>query len=192
VAATATPLGVRQTPITLTGHECDDLPTFDPTNPVAPSVPPDETLNTRFPPMIDGQPVTDVRSLQWLSYLCVFGGQTVLAQANDQTGGAVNLALLSFGSAEATVDGEDVNLKAFRTSANDGYNLIRYFFVLAAQAGDSWNLRHVESVDIAGKEVGVWTDAEGGTGYMYLSDDTVLYFEGVTESQATKIVTALP
>jgi hypothetical protein len=190
--ATATPVGVTRTPIALTGHECDALPTIDPANPVAPSLSPDETLNARFPSTIDGQAVTDVTSFQWLSYLCVFGGQAVLAQASSQTGGAINLALLSFGYAAATVDGEDFVLKAFRTSANDGYNLIRYFFVLAGQAGDSWNLRHLESVDIDGKEVGVWTDADGVTGYMYLAGDTVFYFDGVTESQATKIVTALP
>jgi hypothetical protein len=185
-------VGVTRTPIALTGHECDALPTLDPTNPVAPSLPPDETFNTRFPSTIDGQPVTDITSFQWLSYLCVFGGQAVLAQATTQTGGAINLALLSFGWAAATVEGEDIVLKSFRTSNNDGYNLIRYFFVLAAQAGDSWNLRHVGDADIVGKEVGVWTDADGVEGYLYLSDDTVFYFAGVTESQATKILTALP
>ena len=102
------------------------------------------------------------------------------------------LALLSFGVATARVDGEDVALKAFRTSNNDEYNLIRYFFVLAAWMGDSWNLRHIGDEDIVGKEVGVWTDADGVEGYLYLSDDTVFYFAGVTEAQAAKILTALP
>jgi hypothetical protein len=183
--------GSTTPPAGLTGHECDAVPTFSLGNP-DPSFPPDETLNAHFPATIDGQPVTDVTSQQWLYFLCMFGGQTALEQAVSEAGGAINFATMSFGSATATVDGESVDLTAFRTPGTDANAMVQYLALLATQAGTVINPGDVVSANIGGKSVYVWTDEDGAKNYAYPAGDTLIFFDSVTDSQATKILTALP
>lgn len=183
--ATATPAGV-----VITGHECDAVPTFG--IGTAPSFPPDEVAEGHFPATIDGQPVTDVKSQQCLYFLCYLGGQASFEQAANQAGG-VNLATSSFAQAKATVDGERVNLAAWRTPGADANALVQYLSLLAAQSGTDITVTNVQQTNIAGKNVYTWTDSDGGTnGFAYPSGDTLIHFGGVTDSQATKILTALP
>src|SRR5512132_3822609 len=75
-APTVVPTGsATGSPIAGTGHECDAVPTFSISNPDPGSPPPDAGLLAHFPAEIDGQPLTDVESMQWLWFLCMFGGQ---------------------------------------------------------------------------------------------------------------------
>ncbi|MEO8625572.1 MAG: hypothetical protein ABI452_02625 [Candidatus Limnocylindrales bacterium] len=201
--ATATPAGSTPAPtapgattaptggLVLTGHECDAVPTFSLGNP-DPSFPQDETLNAHFPATIDGQPVTDVTSSQWLYFICMTGGQAAVQRAVSQSGGSFNLASLSWGSATANVDGEDVDMTAFRTAGGDSNSMVQYLSLLAAQAGNQIDVTNVSQANVGGKNVYTWTDADGTKNYAYASGDTLIVLDSVTDSQATKILSALP
>lgn len=185
---TATPGGA-----VVTGHECDAVPTFSLSNPVEPSFPPDTQAEAHFPAMIDGQPVTDVKSQQWLYFLCYFGGQASFEQAVNQSGGGFNMATMSFAQAKATVDGEEIDLTAWRTPGTDSNVLVQYLSLLAAQSGTDINVTNVQQTNVAGKNVFTWTDPDDGSrSFAYPSGDTLVFFEDVTDSQANKILTALP
>jgi hypothetical protein len=181
-------------PAGVTGHECDAIPTFSLSNPTEPSFPPDPVAEGHFPATIDGQPVTDVQSQQWLYFLCYLGGQAQFNQAANQASGQLNLANLTFAQATATVDGEEVDLTAWRTPGTDANQLVQKLGFLAVQAGGNvFDPSAVQSTNIAGKNVYTWTDSADGTkGFAYPSGDTLVFFEDVTDSQATKILTALP
>jgi hypothetical protein len=70
--------------------------------------------------------------------------------------------------------------------------MVQYLALLASQAGTVINPGDVVSSNISGKNVYVWTDTDGSKGYAYPAGDTLITFEGVTDSQATKILAALP
>jgi len=188
---TATPGGATQPPAGLTGHECDAVPTFDISNPNPATPVPDTTLAGHFPATIDGQPVTDVQSMQWLYLICQFGGQEAVTSAASEAGG-LNIATMSFGSAKATVDGEEVELNAFRTPGQDANAIVEALATIAAQSGTAINPGDVTATNISGKNVFVWTDEDGAKGYGYPSGDTLVMFDEVTDSQAAKILAALP
>jgi hypothetical protein len=169
------------------------VPTFDLANPIEPSFPPDPQAEAHFPAMIDGQPVTDVQSQQWLYFLCYLGGQASLEQAAAQGGGNLNMATSSFAQATATVDGEEVDLTAWRTPGADANVLVEYLSVLAATSGTDISVSNVQQANVGGKNVYTWTDPDDGTkSYAYPAGDTLIFFEDVTDSQATKILSALP
>jgi hypothetical protein len=185
--ATATPAGA-----VITGHECDAVPTFDLSNPTEPSFPPDAVAESHFPATIDGQPVTDVHSQQWLYFLCYLGGQASFEQAAGQSGG-VNMATSSFAQATATVDGEEVDLTAWRTPGTDANALVQYLALLAAQSGADITVANVQQTTIANKAVYTWTNPDDNSkSFAYPSGDTLVFFDGVTDSQANKILAALP
>jgi hypothetical protein len=185
--ATATPAGGATT-----GHECDGVPTFSPSNPAEPSFPADPEVEAHFPATIDGQPVTEVKSQQWRYFLCYLGGQASFNQSAGQAAG-LNLASSSLATAEATVDGESVDLNAWRTPGQDANSFIQYLQVLANQAGSDITVANVQQTNVAGKNVFTWTDTDDGTkSFAYPSGDTLVYFDSVTDSQATKILSALP
>ena len=195
-ATPAPPAGQTATPapVGITGNECDAIPTFSLSNPTEPSFPPDLQAEAHFPATIDGQPVTDVKSQQWLYFLCYLGGQASFEQAANQANGQVNMATSSFAQATATVDGEEVDLTAWRTPGADATVLVQYLSLLAAQSGGNvLNPADVQQTNIGGKSVYTWTDPDDGTkGFAYPAGDTLIFFEDVTDSQATKILTALP
>jgi hypothetical protein len=185
------PGGPTQAPVGVTGHECDAVPTFDLSNPNPATPAPDPELIAHFPAQIDGQPVTDVESMQWLYFMCLFGGQEAFNQAASDPDG-LNFATMSFGSAKATVDGEEVDLSAWRTPGNDANSIVQSLALLAAQTGNGTTPGSVTTSNVGGKNVYVWTDEDGAQGYAYVSGDTLIMFNDVTESQATKILAALP
>ena len=172
----------------LTGHECDAVPTFSISNP-NPSFPTDAAMLTHFPTTIDGQPVTDVQALPWIDLLCM-GGQ---AAFNQSAAANPSIANMSFGSFTATVDGESVNVSAFRQPGADANILAQTIAALAASTGNPIDLGQVTTTTVAGKSVYTWTDTtDGSKGYAYVSGDTLIIMNSVTDSQATKIISALP
>lgn len=191
---TQAPGGPTQVPVGVTGHECDAVPTFSISNPNPATPPPDTSLTAHFPVQIDGQPLTDVQGQYWYYSLCMFGGQTAVNEAFAASqGGGFNMATMSFGSATATVDGEEVDLTAWRTPGADSNTLVQSLALLAAQSGGNGSIEgSASSANIGGKNVFVWTDTDGSKSYAYPSGDTLIFFDGATDSQATKILAALP
>lgn len=188
------PTATASQPTVATGHECDAVPTFS-LGGAMPSFPPDASLEAHFPTTIDGQPVTDVSSFLWVNFLCMFGGQTAvdsaLADAGAGTPG-LNFATMSFGSATATVDGEEVTLSAFRTPNTDAGNLVNSIAMLTALSGEQGPNGSFTSSTIGGKTVFVTTDTDGSASYAYASGDTLIFTDAVTASQAEKIFAAMP
>ena len=107
--------------------------------------------------MIDGQPVTDVKSQQWLSFLCYFGGQASFDEAIGQSGGGFNMATSSFAQAEATVDGESVDLTAWRTPGADANALVQYLSLFGVSVGRGHQRDQRSEINVAGKNVYTWT-----------------------------------
>lgn len=171
----------------VTGHECDAVPTFSVSNP-NPSFAPDTALLAHFPTTVDGQPVTDVQAVPWIDFLCL-GGQAAYSQAV-----AANpaIASMSYGGFTASVDGDDVDVSAFRQPGGDGNTLAQTIASLAAAAGNPVDLGQVTTATVGGKNVYTWTDSDGNKGYGYVSGDTLIILDSVTDSQAAKIIGALP
>ena len=94
-------------------------------------------------------------------------------------------------AAHATVDGEDVEMTAFRTPGADANAMVQYLSLLAAQSGTAINPGNVQSTNIGGKNVFAWTDSDGSRSFAYPSGDTLIFFDGVTDAQAAKILSAL-
>ena len=191
--ATATlapvPTSGGSTPGAVTGHECDAVPTFSVANP-NPSFAPDAVLLAKFPTTIDGQPVTDVSALPSIDFLCL-GGQAAFNQAAGSNGGS-GFATMSWGGFTANVDGSDVSVWAFRQPGGDANVLTQTIAGLAAAAGHSVVVGQLTTTTVAGKTVYTWTDDDGNKGFAYASGDTLIGFDGVTDAQANKILSALP
>ncbi|MGH3523167.1 MAG: hypothetical protein ACRDU4_10145 [Mycobacterium sp.] len=185
--STAAPTGGTAT----TGHECDAMPTFSLSNP-DPSFEPDAALLAKFPTTVDGQPVTDVTAVPFIDYLCI-GGQAAFDQAAaGYSSGGVNLAAMSFGGFTANVDGEDVDVTAFRQPGGDANALAQTIAALGLAAGNPVAVGQITTTSVAGKSVYTWTDTDGSKGYAYVSGDTMIVVDSATDSQATKIISALP
>ena len=191
--ATPTAPSATQPATGATGHECDAVPTFSLTDPNPGNPPQDTALIAHFPTEVDGQPVTDAQGQAWIYSLCAFGGQAAVDRltAGDQSG--FNIASMSFGEATANVDGEDVTLTAFRTAGGDANSLIQSLALLAAQAGNGIDITgSFTTANVGGKNLYVATDTDGNKSYAYVSGDTLISFDSVTDSQAAKIAAALP
>jgi hypothetical protein len=123
----------------------------------------------------------------------MYGGQTVVDQSRGSMGSGVNLANMSFGSAKYTVDGESTTLSAFRTPGTDANVLATSLAQLAALSGGTGIQGTLGTANVSGKTVYVSTDATDGTKtYAYVSGDTMIFTETLTDSQAAKIFAAIP
>ncbi|MEP7361039.1 MAG: hypothetical protein ABI744_05600 [Chloroflexota bacterium] len=171
----------------MTGHECDAAPTFSISNP-NPSFRSDAALLSHFPTTVDGQPVTDATANPWIDLLCA-GGQGAF---NRTASANPSFASMSFGHFTANVDGEDVDVSAFRQPGADANVLAQTIAALAFASGNPIDLGQVTTTTVGGKSVYTWTDADGIKGYGYVSGDTLIIIDSATDSQATKIIAALP
>ena len=70
--------------------------------------------------------------------------------------------------------------------------MVQSLALLASQAGSVVNPSDVTQSSVGGKSVYVWTDTDGTKNYAYPAGDTLIFFDSVTDSQATKILSALP
>ncbi len=174
----------------LTGHECDSVPTFSIDNP-EPSFAPDPQLEAHFPADVNGNPVTNVSSQSWLDLMCTFGGQTVLEGSAGQFGN-LPLATMSFGSADVVINSDSISLSALRTPNQDAGNVIQYLAQLAALSPDQSALTgNVSQQNVGGKNVYVYTDADGAKSYAVPLGDTLVFFDSATDDEAAAIIGAL-
>lgn len=176
---------------------CPDGSLIDQHSPVIPSFAPDGDLASRFPQQIDGQPVTGVETFHWTDFACATGGQAAIDEWKDKIPVRFHGIIdgLSYGSADVTVDGESVEITAFRAAGHDGsflsvlygelYQMVRGEIPGGYSGSTSY-------LTLGGKEVFVVTDDEGGVAYHYQSGDVLFVVNDVTESQAGKVFAALP
>ncbi len=175
------------------GSSCAEVPTFAPGQ--APSFAPDVDLAARFPQQIDGVPVTGLNSLRMVDYLCTLGGgQVAVDYFASNVPQGLNFATLSHAYADAFVEGEEVDLTAYRAPGLDPNLMIQSFSqLIRALGGGDTEVVNTATATIGGKNVFVLTDENGGVGYLYpLGDVLFVVSDVVTDSQAAKIFTAFP
>jgi hypothetical protein len=196
---TATPVG--QTPGTPTqpiptagatqppagGSECSGFPTMNPASPALPSFITDPGIEAKFPSQIDGQPVTDVESFSWAQLVCL-GGQAAIDRIRGTT--QFDLLSLSMATATATVEGDEVELMAFRTPGGDATQIVQTLAELSSAAGEESDIASITPGTAGGKSVLVVAGTDGTTSYGYVSGDTLVIAEDITQSQADKIFAA--
>jgi len=154
-----------------------------------PSFVPDPALQGAFPTEIDGQPLTNVQAVSFLS---------VMQSSQDQAGidafvaamQALGLdpASVGYGSGTVEVDGEEVALQAVRTPNTDPRPAIDA--LIALDAPDP--APTVSSGTVGGKPVTISTFEDGDVDYYYISGDIAWLLSGTTEDQAATILGALP
>jgi hypothetical protein len=144
--ATPTPAGATLPPTSApgtatpgggtTGTECAAYPTFSLSSPGLPSFAPDAALEAKFPTTIDGQPVSDLNTGFWAAFLCM-GGQSAYDRTVAELPSGLNWAAMSYGSATYTVDGDSVDVSAFRTPGQDANGIVQGLAALAASMGNT-------------------------------------------------------
>jgi hypothetical protein len=183
----STPGATNQPPA---GNICAGFPTLDPNNPLAmPSPVPDPGLEAHFPAQIDGSDATDVESGSFAAFACLGGSQS-LQQLQNTAG--YDLTKLTWGQADYTVDGEDVELLAFRIPGGDANQIVATLAQLVVAAGADSTIEGVTQGTAGGKNVIIVAHDDGTQGYGYVTGDTLITVEEATTSQAEKIFAAVP
>jgi len=172
------------------GNICAGFPTLDPNNPLAePSQVPDPGLEAHFPAQIDGSDATDVQSGFFAAFACL-GGSQGLQQLQNTAG--YDLTKLTWGQADYTVDGEDIELLAFRLPGGDANQIVATLAQLAVAAGADSTIEGVTQGTAGGKNVIIVAHGDGTQGYGYVTGDTLITVDEATTSQAEKIFAAVP
>jgi hypothetical protein len=138
----------------------------------------DPELAAKFPTQIGGQPVKDVQTVNFIEFMTAFSGddpeEMTKVQAFVQllANNNINAGQLAFGSANATVNDEDVELQAFRTPGVPATTFIGLWPQLSQidQSGDN-TPPTVGTATIAGKTVTTFTNSDGDVTYVYPSGD---------------------
>ena len=171
---------------------CAGQATYSPDAPL-PSVAQDDTLNSRFPTQIDGQPVTGVHSGFTLQSLCYYATSTENVARFVALWPPGTAALISYGYAQVELDGDTVYFNALRTPGADPSLIFSHIpEFLAAFGGDPATAANttVTTSNLAGKNVYVVTSAAGDVSYGYVSGDTIWSVNG-DEATATKVFAAI-
>ena len=190
---TAAPAGPTTAPVGGDVSQlCAGMPTFNPeASPL--TLAQDETLNARFPTEIAGQPVTGVRSYNFVQGQCYYGASAKSFQSLAQFFSPALLAQISQGAATATLDDQDVFITAFRTPGADPNQLFahlpEFLTAIGIEQADIEKYK-VEPGTIAGKSVYVVTDADGDKSYSLVSGDAAFTVGDVTEEQAGTVLSA--
>lgn len=174
------------------GNVCAGLPTFGLQTP-QPTFAQDTALIALFPAQIDGQPVENVQGARWIEVLCFYSGEAAVQQFVSRLPN-ISFATLTYAFATVSVDDEDVSLGAFRTPGQDGNLIVQSFPQMVNAIGGSTDPVQgtMSNANIGGKNVSVWTEADGDVSYLYVIGDSVFGVGDVTESQAAKVFAALP
>ena len=191
--ATPAPGGVTPAPVPV-GNLCAGIPTFSLQTP-QPVIPDDPQLNAKFPTQIDGQPVTNVSSTNYLHSTCYYSGASEDLARFLAIFPPASVPLISTGTADATVDGEEVQIDALRIPGTDPNAIFSNFPAFLAAFGvepAEIPLYQVSQTSLGGKNVHVVTDPDGDKSYSVVSGDTVFTANNATEAQAATIVAAIP
>lgn len=160
-----------------------------------PSFASDNGLVAKFPTSVDGQPVTNVQTAIFADVLRQSGGTDTDVQKLTQTLSAIGIdfTTMSFGSAQATVDGEPVSITALRTPNTDANKIIQNYPIMVTAFGSPPEVMPTMSQStISGKNVTLAVSSEGDTTVLYVSGDTLFILQSMTDSQTAKVIAALP
>ncbi|HUP83284.1 MAG TPA: hypothetical protein VM284_03740 [Candidatus Limnocylindria bacterium] len=188
------PPGVPTFPPVDGASVCAGQPTYSADASATPVFAQDATLNAAFPTTINGQPVTDIQSGFWLQSMCYYGASAQEVASFLAIFPAALAPQISSGSADVELDGETVDIQAFRVPGSDA-NLIFSHIpeFIAALGGDPASAANdvVTQSNIGGKNAYVITDEDGDVTYNYVSGDTVWSVDA-SESAAAAVFAALP
>jgi hypothetical protein len=162
---------------------------MDPNNPLVTPVPvPDPTLEAHFPAQIDGNAASDVQSSAFAQYWCFYNAAGI---QQLQSSAGYDLSKLTWGQAKYTVDGEDIELLAFRIPGGDANQIVATLAQLAIAAGGDSTIEGVTQGTVGGKNVLIVAHDDGTQGYGYVTGDTLITVDEATTSQADKIFAAV-
>jgi hypothetical protein len=176
------------------GQLCAGIPTFSLNTP-QPSFAQDTDLNSRFPTQIDGQPVTDVTSYFYVQQACYYGTSQQDIARFVSIFPPSSVPLISSGSARATINGDSVNISAFRIPGTDPSTIFSHIpeFLAAVGIDPATAANYsVASVNLGGKNAFVVTDPSDNKTYSVVSGDAVFSASDVDEDQAAKFAAAIP
>jgi len=152
-----------------------------------PSFVPDTTLEAAFPDQIDGQPVTDVTSGSYLAFLQEWGEQEDIdgyVAAMQSIG--VNPALVSLGSANATIGGDVVSISALRVPGGLAAAVVEKIIGLSPDDPPV-----MTPGNLGGKQVTIATDSDGDVDYYYFNGEYA-WLLNMEEAQAALVLAAVP
>lgn len=188
---TATPTQVVQpTGAPPVGLSCEGVPTFTLTEEI--TFTRDSQLEAIFPTTIDGQPVENLTSGYWFELMCFIGGPAGLQEALSELPPGMQVATLSYASADVTIDDEDISLVAFRTPGQDANAVLQQLLALQAQTQGADTPVNFAPGSVGGKSVLVATNELGGKSYAYIRGDVMVFAEEISDSAAEKVFAALP
>jgi hypothetical protein len=175
------------------GNTCSAYPTPNPAGSPQPVIPGDPELEALFPSEIDGAPVDDIASFNWLAYLCFYQGQSGLDDIVANVPGGID-PTFTYANADAVVAGEDVGIDAFRTPGRDAGLMVQNFAQLILILGGPIEETQgsMASASIGGKNAFVWTQPDAELSYLYPRGDVLFGMTDGTEAQAATIFAALP
>jgi hypothetical protein len=201
--APATPAPVTPAPVTpspdiatpapggtLTGDECDEVPSF-----MDPGVEDfeftrDEELEAMFPASIAGSPVSEVTSFRWVEFICLLAGQAGLEAAATEIPTGFQLAGLTMATAEYDDDDDTHTIVALRMPGINVGTAVQMEILAQLAAGEDLG-GELRRATVGGKQVYV-TESEGETAYIYATGDVLFMLGDMTEEQAAAVLSALP
>ena len=176
------------------GTACAAYPTFDLTASPQPSFPVDQTLLSKYPATIAGQPISDAQAIPFLAYLCEFLGETFVDQFGQSAAIlGVDFTTASYGSFTATVGENSVDVNAIRFPGQDASAFLGKLGALGSLAGLNIPSTGLSGANVGGKNVQVTAaDTDGTRDYYYPSGDTLFSMTGETDATAGPVLQALP
>ena len=153
-----------------------------------PSFVPDTTLEAAFPDQIDGQPVTDVTSASFLAFMQEWGTQEdVDRYVTAMQSIGVNPALVSLGSANATIAGDEVFIQALRVPGGSAAAVVDQITRLNTEDPPPT----VTTGTLGGKQVTIATDSDGDVDYYYFNGEYA-WLLSLDEAQTAVVLAAVP
>lgn len=192
-AAPVTPSPDTSTPApggTLTGDECDGIPSF--MDPAAEDFEftRDEALEAMFPEFIAASPVSEVTSFSWVEFVCLLAGQPGLEAAAAEVPAGFQLAGLTMATAEFGDDDDMHSLVALRMPGVNVGTAVQMEILAQLAAGEALG-DELRSATVGGKQVYV-VESEDDTAYIYATGDVLFMLGDMTEMQAAAVLSELP
>ena len=155
----------------------------------------DPALAAMYPQTIGGQPVTNVQTLAYAQFLALLAtGDPTSAQAIQSilTNAGVDPTTMTFGTAEATVNQDSVNISAVHTPGVDATKVLSVFPQLQQVTNPQESPPTAQQVTVGGKTVAKVTDSSGDVTYAYPKNDVLWTFSATDDTEAATVLQALP